>query len=91
MSLKGIEYSEDTEPIYKNDRIKEINKTTTMNNHGKVSVSYDFQIVQEFDKYENPTVIYGYNDTSRVEIKFVNLKNTSIISIVLLAGYSTYY
>lgn len=69
-----IEYSEEIETVYKNDRLNEINKKTTTNYDGKIGVSHELQTVQQWDKYGNPTVIYEYNDTSRLEIKFVIFK-----------------
>lgn len=65
---------EEWETISKNNKIQEIKTKITEDLQGEVTVTYQIQAVQEYDKYENPTVIYGYYDLSKQKVENVIYK-----------------
>ncbi|UUC44414.1 hypothetical protein [Flavobacterium cerinum] len=69
-----IDLTEETETIYKNDKILEIKTKATENTDGKTVVSYRIQVVQEYDNNGNPTVIYTYADIGKQKIEHVLYK-----------------
>jgi hypothetical protein len=65
---------EEWETISKNNKIKEIKTKITEDLEGEVTVTYQIQVVQEYDKYENPTVIYGYKNLGKQKVENVIYK-----------------
>ncbi len=70
----SIQSIEEWETIYEDKKIKEVVTKITEYSKGGTEVSYQVQVVQEYDKYGNPTVIYGYLDRNRQTIKQVFYK-----------------
>lgn len=65
---------EEWETISKNNKIQEIKTKMTQNLEGKTTVTYQIQAVQEYDKYGNPTVLYGYQNLSKEKVENVIYK-----------------
>lgn len=70
-----IESVEEIEAIYQDNKIHEIKSKTTENIDGKMTVSYKIQVMQSFDTYGNPTVIYTYRDINKQNIAGVLYKD----------------
>lgn len=70
-----IEYVDDTEMIYKNNKIHEIKTKTTEYVDGKMTVDYIIQVMQDFDTHGNPTVIYIYKDINKQKVAGVLFKD----------------
>jgi hypothetical protein len=70
----SIQSTEEWQTISKNNKIQEIKTKATENQKGKKTVSYQIQVVQEYDKHGNPTVIYGYQDLNKQKVKNVLYK-----------------
>ena len=70
-----IEFVEEIETIYQDNKIQEIKSKTTENIDGKITVSYQIQVMQSFDTYGNPTVIYTYRDINKQKIAGVLYKD----------------
>lgn len=63
-----IESVEEIETIYQDNKIHEIKSKTTEKIDSKITVSYQIQVMQSFDTYGNPTVIYTYRDINKQKI-----------------------
>lgn len=74
LNKNGIELIEEIETIYKNDKIQEIKTKMTENSDGKMIESYRIQVVQEYDNYGNPTVIYAYSDIGKQKMEHILYK-----------------
>lgn len=75
MKDDDAQMTEELEFIYKNDQLQERkNKITEKNRDGEIEVSYQIQVVQETDKYGNPTLIYGYSDVDKQKVTEVVYK-----------------
>lgn len=59
----------------KDNKIQEIKSKTTENIDGKITVGYQIQVMQSFDTYGNPTVIYTYRDINKQKIAGVLYKD----------------
>lgn len=70
-----IESVEEIETIYKNNKIQEIKSKTTEKIDGKMEVSYQIQVMQNFDTNGNPTVIYAYKDINKQKVVAVLYKD----------------
>ncbi|MDO3425912.1 hypothetical protein QWT87_13510 [Chryseobacterium sp. APV1] len=70
-----IEYVDDIETIYKDNKIHEIKTKTTEYIDGKMIVDYKIQVMQNFDTHGNPTVIYTYRDINKQKIAGVLFKD----------------
>lgn len=70
----GIQSIQEWKTIYKDKKIKEVETKITEYSKEGTEVSYQVQMVREYDKYGNPTVIYGYGDRNRQTIKQVFYK-----------------
>lgn len=66
--------TEEWKTIYKDTKIKEVENKITEHSKEGTEVSYQVQVVKEYDKYGNPTVIYGYQDKDRQTVKQVLYK-----------------
>lgn len=53
---------------YKNDRIQEIEEKITDYKDGQEKVTYQILVVQEYDLYGNPGVIYHYNNPDKEKL-----------------------
>lgn len=54
--------------IYKNKRIQEVEEKITDYKDGQEMVTYQIQVVQEYDAYGNPGVIYHYNSPDKQKL-----------------------
>lgn len=70
----SIKTTEESQTIYKNNRIERIISKITEENDNEIIVNYNIQVVKEYDEYENPIVIYVYDDISVQKIEFVSFK-----------------
>lgn len=70
----SIQSTEEWETIYKNNKIQEIKTKITQSTEGETREHYEIQVVQEYDKYGNPTVIHGYKDLSKQKVESVLYK-----------------
>lgn len=70
----GIQSIQEWKTIYKDKKIKEVETKITEYSKEGTEVSYQVQVVKEYDKYGNPTVIYGYQDKDRQTVKQVLYK-----------------
>ncbi len=66
-----IQYIEEIETNYENDKIKEIKTKNTSNYNKKEEVSHQLQVVQKYDNKGNPTVIYAYKNEGKKELEQV--------------------
>lgn len=69
-----IQSTEEWNTIYKDKKIKEVETRITEHSKEGTEVSYQVQVTKEYDKYGNPTVIYGYQDRDRQAVKQVLYK-----------------
>lgn len=65
---------EEWETISKNNKIQEIKTKITENLEDEVAVTYQTQVAKEYDKYGNPTVIYGYKNLTKKKVENVIYK-----------------
>ena len=60
--------------IYEHDKIKKTINTVTEKSDDEVIVTYQIQVVQEYDNVGNPTLVYMYNEIDEKEIQQVIYK-----------------
>ena len=65
---EAVEPTEEYETLYKDNKISEIMEKGTRMIHGKVMTYYQIQVMQKFDSFGNPTVIYLYSDVNKKKI-----------------------
>lgn len=74
--MKGdsIQVTEELDFMCNNNKIQEKRTKTTENRNGGMEMSYQLQVTQEYDRYGNPTVIYGYDDLEKERLREVYYK-----------------
>ena len=60
-----VEPTEEYETLYMDNKISEIVEKETRMIDGKVMTYYQIQVMKEFDRSGNPTIIYLYNDVNK--------------------------
>lgn len=69
-----VQFTEEVKTIYEHDKIKKIINTVTEKSDDEVIVTYQIQVVQEYDNVGNPTLVYMYNEIDEKEIQQVIYK-----------------
>ena len=66
-----IQVTQEFERIYKENKVWEIKETITDYNDGEKTITYQIQVVQKYDQYGNPTVVYSYNGLDKQQFENV--------------------
>lgn len=69
-----IQFMEEWKTICKHNKIQEISAQSTHYRDNGTEVNYQIQVVKKSDRYGNPTIIYGYLDSSRQQVGHVIYK-----------------
>lgn len=69
-----ILYTEEWKTTYKHNKIQEISNKSIHYGDNGTDVNYLIQVVKKSDKHGNPTIIYGYQDSSRQQVGHVIYK-----------------
>lgn len=70
--LDNYLWEDEIETLYEDNRIAEIKIIARVQRNGEMNISREIQVVQKFDTYGNPTVLYEYNnDEGKQELEAV--------------------
>lgn len=70
LKSRDSEFVENIETIYKNKRIEKIKTSSILNSEDHTTPIFNVEIMKEYDKHNNPTVVYRYENDRIQEVIF---------------------